>query len=231
MDMDDFTYGNSKAAVVLAQILNEHNNQTYTNKVTKICLKVHRNIEMIQSMSAKCGEKIAFIDMILGQYKEEINDTNLPDKIKSFLWNVVQTIAKKSRRGLICSEIREDEKYITESRMEKQSSENPDSLLLKVKVKEANTVDENGVVFSEDCLKRCLKQFINRPFFIERRVWGKVIDSEWDEESKCVYVTASIDRKRFPFMCRNIEQGYFKDGGVFFKKTNAKSQTRWILEK
>ena len=84
--IDPYTFGNSQAAVTLAEILNEELNEKYREKVSCFISNHNlliRHIEDIKDLRTRA---------IVGQMLiEKVNSSNmiLPDKIKSFMKNVV----------------------------------------------------------------------------------------------------------------------------------------------
>lgn len=84
--LDAFTFGNSKAAITLVDILNETDNEKITQKVSGFIVRYHQLIKHAQDIKDPTTRSIVGYMFI-----EKINNSTLevPDKVKSFMKNVV----------------------------------------------------------------------------------------------------------------------------------------------
>lgn len=85
--MDDFTYGNSPAAVALSKIITE-TNPKLSWKVGKIWEDFSTGIKRIAACNITVSLKEQLIDMWHDNNKIRIKNSSLPDKVKSYLMNV-----------------------------------------------------------------------------------------------------------------------------------------------
>lgn len=96
----------------------------------------------------------------------------------------------------------------------------PDFLYLRVRAVSAGEYygdNKNGDWFPEAELKKTYKTFLTGHVFKNHEnkdpaaAIGEVLDSEWDENMKCVCLVIKIDRKIAPSIVRAIEKGYMTD--------------------
>lgn len=84
--LDPFTFGNSKAATTLVDILNEIDSEKVTQKVSGFIVRYHSLIKHVEDIKDPTTRSIVGYMFI-----EKINKSTLevPDKVKSFMKNVV----------------------------------------------------------------------------------------------------------------------------------------------
>lgn len=84
--LDPFTFGNSKAATTLVDILNEIDSEKVTQKVSGFIVRYHSLIKHVEDIKDPTTRSIVGYMFI-----EKINNSTLevPDKVKSFMKNVV----------------------------------------------------------------------------------------------------------------------------------------------
>ena len=96
----------------------------------------------------------------------------------------------------------------------------PDFLYLRVRAVSAGEYygdNKNGDWFPEVELKKTYKTFLTGHVFKNHEnkdpaaAIGEVLDSEWDDNMKCVCLVIKIDRKIAPSIVRAIEKGYMTD--------------------
>lgn len=84
--LDPFTFGNSKAATTLVEILNEIDSEKVTQKVSGFIVRYHSLIKHVADIKDPTTRSIVGYMFI-----EKINKSTLevPDRVKSFMKNVV----------------------------------------------------------------------------------------------------------------------------------------------
>lgn len=89
--MDDFQYGNSRAAVNLVKILEEFNNKRYVRKVTKF---LSNNFELIRSVMtiSNVQHRDAILKLIRNNATQ--SDLELPQIVREHMFNVLATKIK-----------------------------------------------------------------------------------------------------------------------------------------
>lgn len=96
--LDPFTFGNSKAAVIIVEILNEINNEKITHKVSSFLTRYNTLIRHTQDIKDETSRRIIGYMLI-----EKINKSILevPDRVMSYMKNVaISRVKDKLIRNL-----------------------------------------------------------------------------------------------------------------------------------
>ena len=102
MKIDKFTYGDSKAAIKLADIVekNEEHCHHLSVKVGRIYNDFNCGLTTLAHMEVEEAFREQLISMWHENAKIRVEDATLPESVKTFLRNVISTQFKKTRKGL-----------------------------------------------------------------------------------------------------------------------------------
>lgn len=98
--MITFEFGKEKAAVVLEKILLLEENKKYRGRIISKLDKYNYIINQIDFSNLDDKIKDYLIQFVYNDFKNKINNKELPDLFKSYILNVFKTNCKKAKRHL-----------------------------------------------------------------------------------------------------------------------------------
>ena len=97
--IDKNTFGGSRAAVVLADMLNDIGNTKLSRKVCSLFSQYSQGMRAINDEVRDPHFKSSLLEVWYNSKgKDRANNTPMPDKIRSYLINIEQALYKKIRR-------------------------------------------------------------------------------------------------------------------------------------
>lgn len=91
-NLDPFTYGNSKACINLADIINKLDNPKVTRGVGSLISSFHH--KMLYCRAYTRAITVEIVMMYRKQYLEKINSRAWPDNVKSHVRNIIFTVGR-----------------------------------------------------------------------------------------------------------------------------------------
>lgn len=93
--LDTHTFGDSRAAEVLADMLTKHNNPHYTRKVSSFLSEHNKMLNQISLMTDP-HVRVSFINMLADKVRQS-RISNVPTLVESYTKNVAQRKIKRAR--------------------------------------------------------------------------------------------------------------------------------------
>ena len=121
--LDDKTFGDSKAAIILAQILSESDNKNHIRFVSKHWNKYTEIFNEIWYSKLSINHKTYLTDLLTERELETIKSSGLSDKEKSYFSNII--CARKSIWNKVATNVtRENLRLIRDRKSASKNSEN-----------------------------------------------------------------------------------------------------------
>lgn len=121
--LDINTFGNSKAAETLVDILNSYDNPHYLRKVSSFLSEHNKMLNQIRLMNDP-HIRLSFINMVGDKIRQSTID-NVPERIVTFTKNVAQRNVKRAREANEFV-VMADRKALQMANNTKKSAENDD---------------------------------------------------------------------------------------------------------